>query len=72
MRTAKRVISAKPRVINAALAFWPEAETVANASGDGDDIFHHAADLHADHIERGINPQTGGAENLLDRARHAF
>ena len=47
-----------------------EAEAIANAGSDGDDVLQRAAQLHADHVVVGIDAKAGIVERLLHGARH--
>ena len=52
LATHSRVISASPRVINAARPLSP-SRGLGDAAGDRDDVLHRAADLRADHVADG-------------------
>ncbi len=69
--TARRVISAKPRVISAARAEAPRPGAVDHAAGDGDDVLQRAAELGADHVVGQVEAQAAGGEAGLQRAAEA-
>src|SRR5207249_8975022 len=50
----------------------PEAETLDDAGGDGDDVLHRAADLDARHVGAAVQPEMRTAELGLDEARGPF
>ena len=49
-----------------------EAEAVAYAGGDGDDVLQCAAEFHADDIAVGVDAKARIAESLLHGAREFF
>ncbi len=63
--TVRRVISAKPRVINPASGVETKSNAVDHSGGDGDYILDRAAQFHADHIVVAVEPEIGVAEGLL-------
>ena len=66
--TPKRVISASPRVSSADLGVVAEAQPVADAGGDADDVLQRPGQLDADQVEVGVDAEAVGAEALLHPA----
>ena len=58
--TARRVISARPRVISAAMVLVPRPKAGADAGGDGDDVLERRADFDADGIGVGVEAEASG------------
>ena len=67
---ARRVISARPRVMSAATVLWPSSQAVANPGGNGDHVFQRSAELHSHQIGVGIDAKPGIAELALHNAGH--
>ena len=63
--TARRVISARPRVISAAIELCPSFESVANAGGNSNNVFQGAAEFDAGNIIIRVEAKTGIAEFAL-------
>ena len=61
--TARREISASPRVMSAASALWPETEAFHDAGGDRDHVLERAAEFHAGHVAARIQPQRAPDRN---------
>ncbi len=68
MALAKRDISMQPRVMRLA-GVVPQAQGLAHAVGNGDDVLCSSADLHADDVRRGIDAQVARREELLEVQR---
>ena len=67
----KRVISAKPREISAARAFWPSRAALDHAAGDGEHVLDRAADLGAGDVVGQIGPEAGPGDARRPAARRA-
>ena len=59
MATARRVISASPRVISAASELFPKPKPLADSGADRDDIFQRGANLDAGWIVVGVQAEGG-------------
>ena len=66
---ASRVISARPRVINAAMALLPRPKSVADAGADRDDVFQRRSQFHAHRVVVGIQAKRRSREFPLDGRR---
>ncbi len=62
--TARRVSSAKPRVIRAALGAAAQARALDDAAGDGQDVLHRPAGLGADHVVGQVGAERRGGDAL--------
>ena len=54
---ARRVSSARPRVITAGPGVVANAQALADAGGDGDDVLQGPADLAPDHVVVAVHPE---------------
>lgn len=61
--TPRRLVSARPCVTSAA-RHSAEAEPVAEARSDGDDVLDRAAELHARHVRTGIGSEPRRGEHF--------
>ena len=70
MATPSRVNSARPRDITAAWVLSPDAQSLTDAGGDGDDVLERAADLAPDDVVVQVDAEDAPGDHLLDRPGH--
>ena len=58
LRQPRRSISLRPRVIRAGAGVEAELHAVGDAGGDGEDVFHRAAEFGADHVGAGVGAES--------------